>query len=159
MKLTGLRTLVTCAFALALALMIMIGLFSYRSTVLLVKSGESRQRSNAVQKDFQRLLAELRDAEAGQRGYLITGEEHYLEPYFSALAGLDPTVKEVRTLSAGDVEEQESLDALEPLIARKLAELKQTVDLRRERGFDAAQAVVLTDRGLTTMEQIRTILN
>ena len=49
-------------------------------------------------------------------------------------------------------------DALAPLIADKLAELQQTIELRRTRDFAAAQAVVLTDRGKKAMDAIRTII-
>jgi hypothetical protein len=78
MKWTRPRILITSAFAVALALMIMIGLFSYHSIALLVRSGDLMRRSNVVQKNFQYLLSELKDAETGQWGYLITGDENYL---------------------------------------------------------------------------------
>jgi methyl-accepting chemotaxis protein len=97
----------------------------------------------------------LKDAETGQRGYIITGVDSYLEPYQSALAAIKSTVENVRKLTADNPNQQRRLAALSPLIDAKLAELKQTIDLRRSEGFDAATKVVLSNVGKTAMDQIR----
>ncbi|OGK87890.1 MAG: hypothetical protein A2X52_10580 [Candidatus Rokubacteria bacterium GWC2_70_16] len=101
------------------------------------------------------LLSLLKDAETGQRGYLLTGAERYLEPYQDALAALWERQRELRVGLADRPRQRERLDALQPLIAAKLAELHRTIELRRSEGAAAAVRVVLTDEGRTLMDRIR----
>ena len=101
------------------------------------------------------LLSLLKDAETGQRGYLLTGAERYLEPYQDALAALWERQRELRVGLADRPRQRERLDALQPLIAAKLAELHRTIELRRSEGEAAAVRVVLTDEGRTLMDRIR----
>jgi methyl-accepting chemotaxis protein len=108
-----------------------------------------------VQTGLADLLSELKDAETGQRGYIITGVDSYLEPYQSALGAVKGTIENVRKLTADNANQQRRLGALSPLIDAKLAELKQTIDLRRSEGLDAATKIVLSNVGKATMDQIR----
>src|SRR6185503_12585874 len=62
-----------------------------------------------------------------------------------------------RDLVADNASQQQHLAAVEPLIMQKLAELQETIDLRANHGFAAAQALVLTDRGKQTMDTLRTL--
>src|SRR5207245_9246059 len=89
------------------------------------------------------------------RGYLLTGGERFLEPYNAAVQSIDADLKDVRKLTADNPNQQRRLDALEPLVAAKLAELKETIDLRRQKGFEAALAVVQTERGKQIMDDVR----
>jgi signal transduction histidine kinase/FixJ family two-component response regulator len=101
----------------------------------------------------------VRDAETGQRGYLLTGREEYLAPYRDALGRIAVLQDQVRQLTADDPDQQERLGVLAPLLQRKLDELAQTVALRRNVGFDAALAVVQTNLGRDVMDRIMTILH
>jgi len=100
-----------------------------------------------------------KDAETGQRGFLITNLENYLEPYNSAGSAVAAAVAEVRQLTSDNPTQQTRLDDLEPLIAAKFDELQKTIDLRRNAGFDAALAVVLTDKGKVVMDNIREVIS
>ena len=101
----------------------------------------------------------VRDAETGQRGYLLTGQADYLPPYRDALGRIAVLQDELRRLTADDASQQARLQQLAPLLQRKLDELAQTVALRRNSGFAAALAVVQTDLGLRLMEQVTGILH
>jgi CHASE3 domain sensor protein len=101
------------------------------------------------------LLSLVKDAETGQRGYLLTGQERYLGPYQEAVAGLWERQRELRVGLADRPRQREALDALQLLIAAKLAELHRTIELRQTEGEAAAVSVVLTDEGRTLMDQIR----
>ncbi|GAB3248966.1 CHASE3 domain-containing protein [Chitinimonas naiadis] len=98
----------------------------------------------------------LKDAETGQRGYLLTGRESYLEPYMASLRKLAETQAILRRLTVDNPAQQQRLELLQKSMAIKLAELKSTIDLRREQGLQAALAVVLTDQGKQEMDRIRT---
>ena len=101
----------------------------------------------------------LLDAETGQRGYLLTGEPRYLEPYTASL----PTIREgLETLSSLYLQQDrpdERLTQLKMAIDEKLAELAETVDLAKGGRRDEALAQVRTDRGKATMDRMRAILD
>ncbi|WP_374583381.1 diguanylate cyclase [Pseudoduganella sp.] len=103
------------------------------------------------------LLGMLGDAETGQRGYVITGDEAYLTPYEGAL-GMLPSLREQLRGRPRNAEEAESLRQIELAIDRKLAELGQTVNLRRQSGFEAAQAVVVQGKGKEQMDLLRSLV-
>jgi signal transduction histidine kinase/CHASE3 domain sensor protein len=100
------------------------------------------------------LLASATDAETGERGYIITGQEDYLEPYQSAMQNVSRALGELRRLTADDPVQQRRLGLLDPLLAERLAVLKQGIEVRRQ-GFLAAQAVVLNGRGKQLHDRIR----
>ncbi len=110
-----------------------------------------------------RLLGELRasliDAEAGQRGYIITGEERYLEPYLSARPVIATKLKELARLTAGDTEENARVASLEPLVSKKFEELNAAIAARREQGARAASALVQGDLGKVLMDRIRRVID
>jgi methyl-accepting chemotaxis protein len=148
-------------FALALAALVAIGMVSYRSTTGLVETAALVDHSHHVLEHLEQLLSVLKDAETGQRGFIITGEESYLLPYNTAVDDSDRILKEVRELTQDNPNQQQRLDTLDPLVASKFAELKQTIDLRRDpiTGFDAAKQVVLTNKGKDLMDQIRKVVH
>ncbi len=151
-------TKIGSGFALALAIMLIIGAVSYRSTTGFIQSAESVTHTHLVLQKLESLLSKFKDAETGQRGYVLTGEERYLEPYNGAMEGIDSLLKELRKLTADNSNQQRRLDALEPLGANKFAELKETIDLRKSKGLEAAISVVLTDKGKKVMDEIRKVI-
>lgn len=111
--------------------------------------------SRVVIQQFGDLLSSLKDAETGQRGFIITGNPDYLEPYQASLAEIAIGLAELRPLTADDPEQQQRLDAITPLVAAKLADLKETIALRQTQGFPAASAAVSTQAGMKIMDEIR----
>ena len=99
----------------------------------------------------------VRGAETGQRGFLLTGKEEYLEPYESALERVGFLEGELQRLTADSAVDRGRLRQLAPLVQRKLEELAQIVQLRRTDGAEAAVAVVQTDAGRNLMKGIETI--
>jgi methyl-accepting chemotaxis protein len=98
------------------------------------------------------------DLETGQRGYLLTGDSTYLQPYEAARAAMDRRLAELGALTQDNPAQQRSLTALRGLVAHKVSELDETIGLRRDKGFDAAIAVVRSGRGKTAMDGIRLAL-
>jgi len=96
------------------------------------------------------LLSDLQDAETGQRGYIITGVENYLEPYKAGIAQVEMHRKSLVTLTADNPNQQRRLADLEPLIRARLALLQQSIDARRTKTFEAAQAIVMSGEGKRT---------
>jgi signal transduction histidine kinase/CheY-like chemotaxis protein len=100
----------------------------------------------------------VRQAETGQRGFLVTGDDNYLAPYKVALDRVGLLQNELQRLTADNSVEQERLHTLAPVLQNKLEELAQTIQLRRDLGFEAARRVVSTDIGRKYMQQIETTL-
>jgi len=143
---------------LASVILVTLNALFYRS---FIKQKETSERVNQSQKVLQKLesvLSSVKDAETGQRGYLLTGRESYLEPYHLAVKTIELQIAALRQLTVADPDQQQQLSIVEPLVGKKLAELKETIDLRRNKGFEAATQVVLTNQGKELMDQIRMVI-
>jgi len=153
-------TKIGAGFALALAAVAVIGVVSYRSTVKLTETADWVDHSHKVVESLEGVLSDLKDAETGQRGYLLTGDDHYLEPYLAAITAVHQKIADLRKLTPDNPSQQRRLDALEPLLESKFAELKQTIELRKDeaKGFEAALKVVKTDVGKKIMDDMRKVI-
>lgn len=108
---------------------------------------------------IEELLSTVKDAETGQRGFLITGEDRYLAPYHDALQKMAERAERVRHLTADNPRQQALLPRLEELVNTKRDELARTIVLRKQSGFEAARDLVLTDDGRKTMVAIRSLVD
>ncbi|BAY08505.1 GAF domain-containing protein [Calothrix sp. NIES-2098] len=144
-------------FGLASVILVLIGLVSYRSTTVLINSNNQVKTTQETINSLEALLSHIKDVETGQRGYILTGQERYLKPYQATLAEVEQEIQNLRNLTA-DKYQQQQIEVLKPLLAAKLNELKQTIELRQQKGFDAALQVILTDRGKNLMDDIRKVI-
>ncbi len=113
------------------------------------------KHTNQVLTQSEKTLSIIKDAETGQRGYLLTGDKTYLEPYNQATTKIDEYVQKLQKLTADNPHQQRRITILKQQIDTKLAELKQTVELREKQGFEAASSVVLSGKGKQYMDKIR----
>lgn len=150
---------IAAGFALAFLLLLAIGGVAYRSINLLTSTSHAVTHSHQVLEHISETLSLLKDAETGQRGYVITGDEAFLEPYQTGTTDVHPVVKELRELTADNPNQQKRIDQMEPLIAAKLDELKRTVDLRRKGNIEEVTAIVRGGEGKKIMDGIRQVLN
>ena len=105
------------------------------------------------------MLAALTDAETSQRGYLLTGEDRYLQLYWSTGARLDPVAGGAAPADRGATGQRRSqVEAIERAAGEKTAELRQTVELRRAGKINEAMQIVLTDRGKSVMDRLRALI-
>ena len=104
-----------------------------------------------------RLVSDIKDAETGQRGFVITGEQSYLAPYRKALGNIRRDMKAIRMLREMVPSLSGIAVLMSSLVQKKMGELTVTVRLRKEAGFNAAREMVLTDYGKKLMDQIRAI--
>jgi CHASE3 domain sensor protein/ABC-type transporter Mla subunit MlaD len=141
----------------ALTLMLIAGL-SYHNASLLIDTERWVAQTHEVRTELAQLLVRLTDAETGQRGYVVTGEESYLAPYKSALNTIGPLLADIKKQTSDTPDQQRRLAALGPLIDKKLVELNEIIAIRRNQGFEPAQKVVLTNAGKITMDQIRAVI-
>ncbi len=109
----------------------------------------------------EKFLSSMTDTETGQRGYLLTGDATYLQPYHSGLLAVEQSLNELIRLTSGNPVQQERLAKIKSLMQAKLAELHETITIRQRaqhNSFVKVLAVVKQDKGKEYMEQIRRIL-
>ena len=105
--------------------------------------------------DVNKLLQSMLDAETGQRGYLLTGNETYLEPYDKAVATVQKNLDSLRMQFMASPEDMQEFALLSRQISRKLAEMELSLRLRRQGNEDAWKFILNTDVGKEHMEAIR----
>jgi PAS domain S-box-containing protein len=127
---------------------------SYRNTVQLYAAAEGVAHSERVQAAVEEVLTSAAEAETGQRGYLITGNERYLEPFTTAGDRIDAQVANLARLTRDNAEQEAEVPRLQRYIAQKFDELRLTIAVRKENGSDAARALVFTDRGRLAMDSL-----
>lgn len=106
--------------------------------------------------EVRRLQLLLQSAEAGQRGYLLTGQREYREPFDQAQNQLESQISRIRTMFADDADSgtQKDVREIEDLARRKLSELRTTVDLFESRNVDGALELVKTGIGRDHMRAL-----
>jgi len=120
----------------------------------LAESAEIRKQAHEVVSRADDLLSALKDAETSERGYLLTGDEMFLEPYKAVVNTIGSRMMELRQASRQSSAEQH-LDAAAPLIDAKLAHMVQNIALRHQQGLQAVVEDVRSGRGKRMMDSIR----
>jgi PAS domain S-box-containing protein len=146
---------ITAGIGMVVALLIFNAATSYRNTLKLVENEHWVSHTHRVLTELEATLSTLKDAETGQRGYLLTGEERYLEPYNSARARINQQVVGLQQLTADNNRQQQRLRDLKIAIDSKLADLEGTLNLRRKQNLAAAVRQIKTGRGKQIMGSIR----
>lgn len=144
------------ALPLALVLLIAAIVLVYRDGVLYRSAHQGAQRAEQVVSSTAELLSELKDAETGQRGYLLTGKKEYLEPYLVSLGIIRTDLDRLQQYITVP-ENRARLGRLEDLVNAKLGELQNTIDIRTRQGMEAALEVVSGGTGKAHMDEIRTV--
>lgn len=146
------------AFALALSAMALMAAMSYRSISGFAARADSVEQSYRVLLSLQDALSTLRDAESGQRGFLLTGDSVHLNYYNGALEQIEERTLELRALTAGYPAQRSYLEQLEGLVDRKRHLLDSGIDIAREaEEFREVAAWVRTGEGRRSMDEIRTL--
>ncbi len=137
-------------------LFFVISAFAAYSNLRTMHEDEAQIRStHEVLTTLDGLLTATLDAETGQRGYLLTGEAAYLEPYFGGVDAARRNLTKLEALRRSDSVQAANLEALQSVLRLKFRELAQTIALRQNGGAQQAVDVMLTDRGTNAMEDIR----
>jgi CHASE3 domain sensor protein len=134
------------------------GYLSYRYNMILKDNRDLVVHTYQVISAVERAFSDIQDAETGQRGFIITGDEKYLEPYEHALQTIPKSLPDIRELVLDRPEQLERLHSLEAALRSKIEELEATIVLRRNVGADAARAAIVQAAGKATMDHIRAIV-
>jgi signal transduction histidine kinase len=133
----------------------LVGLF------FLAAAGQSRLNADNArvhdsqlrQESLSEFLALITDAESGQRGYLLTGDSAYLQPYTDAVPRVEAALDRVHEAYGAD-EANAELHELRMLTGKKLGELEDALAMFNRQGPAPALNIVRTDVGRRTMDDI-----
>lgn len=106
---------------------------------------------------YQSLISMLRDAETGQRGFIITGKEEFLQPYYAGTSMIPSVLLELKTENANP-QELNRLKNIEEVTNAKLTSLSDTIALRRNSGFEKAAQVITGGKGKSQMDLLRSLI-
>jgi CHASE3 domain sensor protein len=154
---TALRRPETGMLGFAALILVLIAGMSYAHWMHYRRANSQAAQTEDLLEAVEQLLLTLLDAETGQRGFLLTSDEHYLEPYTHAIQRAASTVTQLTSALAPLQGEGSAGASLPRLVEDKLAELRETITLHRTHGLSAALEVVRTGEGKRTMDEVRRI--
>ena len=141
--------------AAVLAFFVVSGYLSYRNARFLTLDAEQVAHTHEVITSLGDVLSVMKDAETGQRGFIITGNVRYLEPFNVARATIKDQLDRAENFLKDNPEQDAILQSIRLRVAEKFAELEETIALRRSAGFEAARDLVVSDNGRLAMDSIR----
>ena len=150
---------VKLGFALALLILGGIGLLSFWSLTGFIETSHWVAHTHQVIEKLQDLETELTDVESSERGYVLGGQDFYLDPYYVAVKEVDRTLEDLRKLTAENARQQRRIAAVKPLIAEKLAYHRRMIELRKRQGLAHGLQVFATGKGYQLMDEIRIEIN
>ena len=143
-------------FVTAMALVVVAGLLAAAIALNASRAQGLVEEAFVVRAAAQDLLDIAQDAETGQRGYLLTQERSYLEPFNSAESKVGSTIAQLKNLVLDSPHIYQRVERIDQLIRAKLDELQRTIALVDEGRPDAAIDIVRADTGKALMDDIRT---
>ena len=113
------------------------------------------RHSLAVREQTEDVLSLVKDAETGQRGYIITGDPGYLAPFAQAVVDMPAKLAALRRLTENDPAQQARFRVSRPRSPRRWPSSTRPIRARTDLGFDVAARIIATDRGKRLMDEIR----
>jgi CHASE3 domain sensor protein len=143
--------------AIPITVVVLIGsILSYRSHALLQQNTNLVVRTYQVMDATRDLLLAAEDAETGQRGFVITGDDSFLSPYIRASERTIPErLSAMETMLRDDPAQLGRVSVLRQLLGEKFEELRRTIQERRTRGFEASRIMVENQSGKKIMDEVR----
>lgn len=137
---------------IAAVLMVSINEAGYKRSL---QALDTLTKTQATRAKLNLLMQQMLDAETGLRGYLLTGEERYLEPYNSASAAISSSMDDLRGIFIMDPKELATFTPLARQVERKTSEMELSLRLYRQGNDEAWRFVMFTDVGMENMDAIR----
>ncbi len=123
------KTKIRCGLTISLLSISIAGISGYHATQHLIKTASWVSHTHKVETLVESILSQLKDAETGQRGYLLTDKPIYLEPYESGTSKVNNLLTRVKIMTIDNPKQQEFIGQIAILVDKKLKELKETIDL------------------------------
>ncbi|MDI1429190.1 CHASE3 domain-containing protein [Polyangium sorediatum] len=149
----------SAAIALPLIFLVLIGAYAYATTQRLLVATDAVGNTREVLTALSSTLSAFQDMETGQRGYVITGSEGFLEPYRDGDEAIEREIAEVERLTSANERQQQRLPELRRLVGEERIALSGAIDVRKSEGLESAVKFVSAGRGKRTMEAVRAVID
>jgi len=154
-KQPGLLRNLQIGFGLSLFILVVSSIASYSSIRSLLESARLVDHTDSVIFRLESALSALKDAETGQRGYLLTGDTTFLRPYYGSRQRAMVIVDSIRTMSADNPAQMQNANELYELISRRLTLLQEVLEQKQETNlFNLADL----KKGRDYMEEVRMVV-
>jgi signal transduction histidine kinase len=155
MKREANRFLVPVLLSIATIVVAFNAWLAFRAVNSLLESEYWLEHTWQVILQVERIMSSAKDAETGNRGYLITGDDAYLEPYNAATRELPAEINQFAFLTSDNPRQQVRVPEMRAMMQLRLALLKDGIDLRRSGSQDTIRLLVLSGTGKAEMDQLR----
>src|ERR1035437_175268 len=156
MKMTLGRKILIGFIACALIL-VGVAIFSFKNSEKFIASNAMVEHTNQVLSEFNQILVFNIDAETGERGYVITGDTNFLEPYSNAYTKVVEHLGKVKELTKDNPDQQKNIEDLEKQIKLRFNNLSKTIDLRKK-DFEKSREFIASGEGKLIEDEIRKII-
>jgi len=133
------------------------GYVTHSSLLTLRNNGNDIAETHEVLMTCNNILSLMKDAETGQRGYVLTGDAEFLEPYTTALPLVESHIDKLRELTRRNPLQQEHIRTIRSLVTARIERLKQGIELRRTKGFEEARDRLSAGEGKEIMDSLRAV--
>jgi methyl-accepting chemotaxis protein len=145
-------------FLVAVVTVFVIGVSGHRATSDLIENDKQVEHTYEVKHVLSAVLSSLKDVETGQRGFLLTADEAFLEPYKHGIGEVERNFIELKRLTADNPLQQQRLAALRPVLDERLALMAKTLVDRRAESIDVLVKSGVLNHGKQQMDQIRRLV-
>ncbi len=159
MKIRSAEIFVSSVLVAALLVVCLNAWLALRSVQVLGRSQYWVSHTWQVMNALEHVISSMKDAETGNRGYLLTGDPAYLEPYTAALRELPAQIDDLQHLTADNPRQQVRFPDLHAVVDQRLNLLEQGIDERRAGNKDTLRLLVLSGTGKTEMDHLRAIVD
>jgi signal transduction histidine kinase len=149
---------VVIGFVLTLAIITTLAIYSFLTIQRLIDTAQLLSHGSRVINNAEQLLVIITDLETGQRGYIITGDKSYLDPYKDARQKLEKHLIQLDSITKDYPEQNNRIDTLTDLITERAARAEVSI-AARERSFEEARALILSGQGKALMARIRSLIH
>ena len=146
------------AAGLVFVLILLIAVVPYRASLSTRATVVELGRIQNREEKFEQLIDALRDAETGQRGYLITAKDSYLEPYHVALGEIPDARGALLQMVQTQPQELAALEEIFRMVDLKLKDMAHMIEVRRAKGLAMAEPVIAVERGKEYMDALRQLI-
>jgi CHASE3 domain sensor protein len=150
------RSALIGALPVVIALMLS-GVISFSYNRLLKDYRDDVDHTFQVMSSIDSALLQLQDAETGQRGFIITGDESYLAPFEAGREKIVEVLSQLSGLVSDNANQRARIESLRHLADGKLGELQDTIVTRKQEGLEPARRKVIGSAGKETMDRIRSV--
>ncbi len=146
---------IASGFVAIIAMFIIVVSTTSTNIISLNENTEWLQKSHEMIALTELVLADTKDAELAQRGYLITGSDTYLKPYSNAIENVSIHLDSLMVLTSNSPELQKRVVKIDDLVGQMLIVLEESINLRKDSGFEASKKAMMSGISSRTMSQIR----